>query len=107
LLCVVCAWFWGPLVFPKDESKGKPTKPTAAATAVPPSVAVSPRAVAPSSLDWRQLAEKLDADERMTPAGAALPPPNVERNPFAAPVDEAPSASDIDALLADATDAGL
>ncbi|MGC3971074.1 MAG: hypothetical protein QM775_28185 [Pirellulales bacterium] len=40
VLCLVCAWFWGPLVFPKDSNNAKTAKPTAATTTASSSTAL-------------------------------------------------------------------
>ncbi|MBA4018354.1 MAG: hypothetical protein C0483_14405 [Pirellula sp.] len=88
LLCAVCAWFWGPLIFPNDESKVKPGKAGAAspvAAAAVPDV-MKPVAAAPA-IDWKLLAERLISDSHMTGAPPRKPKPGeMARNPFAASV---------------------
>jgi hypothetical protein len=109
LLCLVCVWFWGPLVLPKSES----TKPAKAATASPtaaPASAASTVAAAPAEpkLDWKVLAERIAGDVRMT----GLPPePAVEgrrlRSPFAAVKPQQAATDEIDELAAQLDALGL
>lgn len=88
LLCGVCAWFWGPLIFPKDESKAKGSKTGVAAPVVAADVpeATKPVAATPA-IDWKLLSERLTSDPHMTGAPPRKTKPGEAlRNPFGAPV---------------------
>ena len=85
LLCGVCAWFWGPLIFPKDESKAKGTKTGAAATVAAPEATKAVAAV--PAIDWKLLAERLTSDPYMHGAPPRTTKPGeTPRNPFAASI---------------------
>ncbi len=105
LLCGVCAWFWGPLIFPKDESKAKGNKTGVAAAVV---AAVVPEATKPvaavPAIDWKLLSERLTSDPHMTGAQPRTTQPGeTPRNPFGAPVLPAaePTADELELLAAE------
>lgn len=102
LLCGVCAWFWGPLIFPKDESKAKGTKTGAAATVAAPEATKAVAAV--PAIDWKLLAERLTSDPYMHGAPPRTTKPGeTPRNPFGAPVlpPVEPTADELELLAAE------
>lgn len=112
LLCLVAAWFWGPLIFKSDPKKpapvaAAPTATTAAATtATPDATAVS---TAKPLMDWRTLSSRLEADPSMRSV-AGKNDEEVERSPFDAPIKiakEDPIDQDLYDLLEEASAAGM
>lgn len=113
VLCLVCAWFWGPLVFPKDADKVKPSKTGTAVTAAAPTSAIGvpeakPAAAAPV-FDWKALAASIAADTRMTAVAArestdAASPP---RSPFRSAKPVVSTSDEIDQLAAMAEALGI
>lgn len=113
LLCVVAAYFWGPLVFKADETKK--TTPTGAPTAAATTIATSPAAAATPAapvgkerLEWRTLSKRLQTDPLMQSV-AGKPAQEVTRNPFDVPVkkEDPTEKDDLLALLEEANEAGL
>jgi len=105
VLTLVCAWFWGPLVFPKDENKGKVAKPVAAATPAAVTVATSTTTAAtkPAAgvLDWKLLAERMTGDRRMKAAVPTTPTEDdKKRNPFGGVKLPLPATDEVDDLVA-------
>lgn len=109
LLCVVCVWFWGPLLFPKDESKSKPVKTTNSKAAMPmqtaPATSLAKPVADTAALGWKELAEKLETDRRMQVA--QLTEGEKLRDPFSAVTPDHAADLELDALLAEATELGL
>ncbi|MBL9082581.1 MAG: hypothetical protein JNK76_12280 [Planctomycetales bacterium] len=105
VLTLVCAWFWGPLVFPKDDSKGKVAKPVAAATPAASAVATTstaaPTKPAAGVLDWKLLAERMNGDRRMKAAVPSKPAQDdKQRNPFGGVKLPVPATDEVDDLVA-------
>jgi hypothetical protein len=101
LLVVVCGWFWGPLLFPKeDDRRPKPSSKPTVATAAPSSTGPTVAAASASAWRWQDLAAQIDADPRMR----SLRPDGDDaaaRNPFTMPLSEADFDAEVDALIAE------
>lgn len=109
LLCVVCVWFWGPLLFPKNESKSKPVKTTNSIAAMPmqtaPATGLAKPVADTAALGWKELAEKIETDRRMQVA--ELTEGEKLRDPFSVVTPDDTADLELDALLADAAELGL
>lgn len=111
LLCLVAAYFWGPLLFTSDAKKPAPV--VAAPPATTTAGATVPETAAPSTtkprLDWRTLSSKLESDPSMQSVAGSTAE-KVGRSPFDAPVKplrDEPYDSDLADLLEEAEAAGL
>jgi hypothetical protein len=111
LLCLVAAYFWGPLIFKSDAKNPAsaavaPTATTTAATAMPEPISTS---TAKPLLDWRTLSSRLESDPSMRSV-AGKTETEIARSPFDAPVKvvkEEAFDSDLAELLEEANAAGL
>lgn len=112
LLCLVAAYFWGPLIFKSDAKKPAPPAATAATPTTTPTATTetATASTAKPHLDWRTLSGRLESDPSMRSVAGAKDPKQVERSPFDAPVKLARDQdydNDLFDLLEEAYYAGL
>lgn len=110
LLCLVAAYFWGPLIFKSDPKKPVPAAAAPVAATTP---TTTPETMTtPSSnqhLDWRTLSNKLKTDPSMRSV-TGKSDAEIARSPFDAPVKEVKETTpddDLFDLLAEAEADGL
>ncbi len=108
VLFVVAVVFWGPLVFKKEEPM-KRKGATVAAAAETSTLAPSAGSAEQPWPTWRELAQRLEQDERMTISDPAPPPaPDAASlNPFDVETVADRDAAEVDRLLDEAVDLGL
>ena len=107
VLVVVAVVFWGPLVFKKEEPMKRKTA-SVAASAEAPQPAPSTGSAETQPPTWRELAQRLEQDDRMTvPDAAARSSDAASLNPFDVETVADRGAAEVDRLLDEAVDLGM